>query len=121
MTCHHDLQASCDVSVVDVNVHGKLSQTYLSTSNETEHVNYVFPVSSDAAVCAFTAVIDEEHTIKGIVKERKQAQRDFDTAVKAGKTAALLKHHTSQGKSSFRVSFAIPHDHRSLRGVPRKH
>ncbi|KAH7090110.1 von Willebrand factor type A domain-containing protein [Auriculariales sp. MPI-PUGE-AT-0066] len=90
------VKSSCAVSVVDVNIHAKLSQTYVSTSTEAEHVNYVFPVPSDAAVCAFTAVIDGEHTIKGIVKERKQAQRDFDTAVKAGKTAALLKHHTSQ-------------------------
>jgi len=94
------VQAVCDVSIVDVNVHAKLSQTYVSTSGIAQDVNYVFPLPSNAAVSAFTAVIDDEHTIKGVVKERQQAQRDFDTAVKAGKTAALLKHHTSQGRCS---------------------
>jgi len=92
------VQAVCDVSIIDVNLHAKLSQTYVSASTESQDVNYVFPLPSTAAVSAFTAVIDDEHTIKGIVKERQQAQRDFDTAVKAGKTAALLKHHTSQGR-----------------------
>ena len=100
-THRNPVQAVCDVSIVDVNLHTKLSQTYVSTSSIAQDVNYVFPLPSDAAVSAFTAVIDGEHTIKGVVKERQQAQRDFDTAVKAGKTAALLKHHTSQGRCSF--------------------
>lgn len=95
------------MSIVDVNLHAKLSQTYVSTSSIAQDVNYIFPLPSDAAVCAFTAVIDDEHTINGVVKERKQAQRDFDRAVKAGKTAALLKQHTSQGRlESSRIQIA---------------
>ncbi|KZV99951.1 hypothetical protein EXIGLDRAFT_188399 [Exidia glandulosa HHB12029] len=88
--------ATCKVSVVDVNVHAKLRQTYVSTSSEAEEVVYVFPLPADAAVCAFSAVIDATRTIEGEVKERHQAKRDYDEAVSAGKTAALLEQHSTQ-------------------------
>ncbi|EJD48276.1 hypothetical protein AURDEDRAFT_113100 [Auricularia subglabra TFB-10046 SS5] len=90
------VQARCNVSVVDVNVHATLAQTYVSASAEPQDVAYVFPLPSDAAVCAFAAVIDNAHTIRGVVKEQAEAQREYDRAVQAGKTAALLGQHTSQ-------------------------
>ena len=85
------------MTVVDVNLHATLAQTYLSTSSCDQDVDYVFPLPSDAAVCAFSAVIDDQHTITGVVKERQEAQHDFNEAVSAGKTAALLKQHSTQG------------------------
>ncbi|KAH7090108.1 von Willebrand factor type A domain-containing protein [Auriculariales sp. MPI-PUGE-AT-0066] len=90
------VKASCEILVIDVNTLSKLSQTFVSTSAYAQDVNYVFPLPSDAAVCAFTAIIDGEHTIKGTVKERQEAQSAFNEARRAGKTAALVKQHTSQ-------------------------
>lgn len=61
---------------------------------------YIFPLPSDTAVCAFSAVIDNARTVKGEAKERAQAKREYDQAVRAGKTAALLQQHSTQGKKA---------------------
>lgn len=94
-------QASCHYIVVDVNVHARLTQTYVSTANVAQDVKYIFPLPSNAAVCAFNAVIDDKRTIHGIVKQKDEAKRDYEKAVSEGKTAGLLDQHTADGECRF--------------------
>jgi len=87
--------------VADVCVNARVTQTYVSSGSHAQDVVYVFPLPSDAAVCAFTAVIDDERTITGVVKQKDEAKRDYDKAVSEGRTAGLLDQHTA---SVFQVS-----------------
>ncbi|KZW04435.1 hypothetical protein EXIGLDRAFT_758724 [Exidia glandulosa HHB12029] len=89
------VQAACHYTVVDVNVHARLTQTYVSTANVAQEVKYIFPLPSNAAVCAFTAVIDGKRTIRGVVKQKDEAKHDYDQAVSEGRTAGLLDQHTA--------------------------
>ncbi|EJD54093.1 hypothetical protein AURDEDRAFT_180436 [Auricularia subglabra TFB-10046 SS5] len=89
------VQSSCHYTVVDVNVHARLTQVYVSKASQAEEVKYVFPLPSDAAVCAFSAVIDDKRTIHGVVKKKDEAKRDYDAAIAQGKTAGLLDQHTA--------------------------
>ena len=87
--------------MADVCVNARVTQTYVSSGSHAQDVVYVFPLPSDAAVCAFTAVIDDERTITGVVKQKDEAKRDYDKAVSEGRTAGLLDQHTA---SVFQVS-----------------
>ncbi|KZW04436.1 VIT-domain-containing protein [Exidia glandulosa HHB12029] len=89
------VKAACHYTVVDVNVHARLTQTYVSQVKVAQDVKYVFPLPSNAAVCAFSAVIDDKRTIHGVVKQKDEAKRTYDEAVAAGKTAGLLDQHTA--------------------------
>ncbi|EJD54067.1 VIT-domain-containing protein [Auricularia subglabra TFB-10046 SS5] len=89
------VKAACHYTVVDVNVHARLTQTYVSTAKKAQEVKYIFPLPSNAAVCAFNAVIDDSRTIHGIVKQKDEAKRDYDKAVAEGKTAGLLDQHSA--------------------------
>ena len=95
------VQSSVHYTVADVNVHARVTQTYVSNASQAQNVIYVFPLPSDAAVCGFNAVIDDKRTIHGVVKQKDEAKRDYDKAVSEGKTAGLLNQHTA---SVFQVS-----------------
>lgn len=84
MTCHY--------TVVDVNVQVVVQQTYTSHVSEAQDISYTFPLPSDAAVCAFTAVVDGR-TVRGVVKRKAEAKAEYNAAIAEGKTAALLEEH----------------------------
>lgn len=91
MTCHY--------TVVDVNVQVVVQQTYTSHMSEAQDISYTFPLPSDAAVCAFTAVVDGR-TVRGVVKRKAEAKAEYNAAIAEGKTAALLEEHRAEGRQS---------------------
>lgn len=71
----------CDVTV---------TQQFHNTHTRPIEALYVFPLPEDAAVTELTLTIGER-VIRGDVREREQAQRDYAEARDAGQGAALLE------------------------------
>ena len=67
-----------------------VEQTFRNPFTEALEAVYIFPLSGSAAVNAFTLKVGER-TIKGLVKERGEARRAYDAALKQGNRAALLE------------------------------
>lgn len=59
---------------------------------------YKFPVPPGAAVCEFEAVLNDGTTIVGIVKEKEEAKKEYDTAIASGKQAALAVHERTDSE-----------------------
>ena len=91
--------------LIDVAAHAKIdSLAYKNTltqnfnnseSNDIQECQYIFPIYDGVSVIAFTCIVGSR-TIKGIVKEKAQARKDYDEAVESGHTAGLLE----QGRTS---------------------
>ena len=58
-----------------------ISQTYKNIEKDTIEAFYKFPIHEAAAVCGFEAEIDGRRKIKGIVKESKEAAKEYTEAV----------------------------------------
>ena len=92
------VKASCQYNVEDVYAVAELVQEYYSNAPIDRQVEYVFPLPPDAAVCTFKAVIDDKKVIKGIVKEKEEAKKEYKEAIAAGKTAGLLEKEAADGE-----------------------
>ena len=92
------VKASCQYNIEDVYAVAELVQEYYSDAPVDRQVEYVFPLPPDAAVCAFKAVIDDKKVIKGIVKEKEEAKKEYTAAIAAGKTAGLLEKEAADGE-----------------------
>ena len=92
------VKAACNYVIEDVYSVANLVQYYFANTSLDRDVDYYFPLPPDAAVCAFRAVIDDTTVIKGAVKEKEQAKRDYQEAVAAGKYAGLLEKEAADGK-----------------------
>ncbi|CAG8540533.1 19471_t:CDS:2 [Racocetra fulgida] len=68
-------------------------QTYKNTESNTIEAIYKFPLHEATAVCGFEAEIDGKRKIKGVVKEAKQAAKEYDKAIQQGQGAYLLEQH----------------------------
>jgi Ca-activated chloride channel family protein len=79
-----------DVSGVIADV--KVLQTYQNQGSRPINARYVFPASTRAAVYSMRMRIGDQ-LIVAKIKEREKAQRDFDRARRAGKSASLLEHN----------------------------
>jgi Ca-activated chloride channel homolog len=77
-----------DVSGVIADV--KVLQTYQNQGSRPINARYVFPASTRAAVYSMRMRIGDQ-LIVARIKEREKAQRDFDRAKRAGKSASLLE------------------------------
>ena len=80
---------------VKVNISGVIAEVTVKqqyTNNGTRPINgkYIFPASTRAAVHRMQMKIGED-IITAKIKERETAQKEFDKAKKAGKSASLLK------------------------------
>ena len=69
-----------------------LTQRFENPSNEWVHGRYVFPMPEQAAVDSLTITVGER-VIRGVVKEKEQAKREFQAAKANGKKAGLLEQH----------------------------
>ena len=58
-----------------------ISQTYKNIEKDTVEALYKFPIHEAAAVCGFEAEIDGQRKIKGIVKEAKEAAKEYTEAI----------------------------------------
>src|SRR5207302_1595271 len=64
-------------------------QQYHNPFSEKIEAIYVFPLPQDAAVNEFVMTIGERH-IRGIIREREEAQRIYNEARSQGYVASLL-------------------------------
>ena len=81
-----------EVQIAGIIAQVKSYQTYENTSDEPVNAQYVFPGSTRAAVYGMTMKIGNR-TIQAKIKEKQEAQEQFDQAVQEGKTASLLQQH----------------------------
>src|SRR6266545_800593 len=80
-----DVRARVSVQVASVEVR----QEYVNPYSEKIEAVYVFPLPEDAAVRDFVMTIGERH-IRGIIREREEAQRLYQEARRQGYAASLL-------------------------------
>jgi Ca-activated chloride channel family protein len=82
---HTDVRARIDGSIGSVTV----TQRYGNPFLEPIEAIYVFPLPQDAAVSDFVMVIGERR-IRGVIREREEAERVYQEAREAGYAASLL-------------------------------
>ncbi|KAI6035788.1 hypothetical protein EDC04DRAFT_2704069 [Pisolithus marmoratus] len=81
--------------MVDASARLVLTQVFQNESDSpTARAKYVFPLPERSAVCAFELEHADGRVIVGKVEESESAARTFETAVAAGKTAALVERVT---------------------------
>ena len=69
-----------------------LSQTFVNPSSTTdvEECKYIFPLYDGVSVVGFACQVGSR-VIKGIVKEKGKAKKEYNAAVERGETAGLLE------------------------------
>ena len=90
---------------VQGNVIGKFSmfsilQEYTNKTDAVLEVTYTFPISATATVTGFTAQIGEK-IIKGKVKPKEEAQKEYEKAMVRGDSAYLM---TNEESNIFRMN-----------------
>lgn len=80
---------------VQVNISGVIAdasirQRYVNTGEKTLEATYVFPLSTKAAVYYLKMYIGDR-IITAVVKEKEQAQQEYEEAIENGQTATLLE------------------------------
>jgi len=80
-----------EAEVVDFIAEVKLTQCYLNTHDKPIEATYNFPVEEGGAVCGFQAKYEDGTIVKGVVKEKNEARREYTEAVRRGKQANLLE------------------------------
>ncbi|MEM8714112.1 MAG: VIT domain-containing protein, partial [Planctomycetota bacterium] len=81
-----------DIHVVGPVASGTLKQTFNNPTSASIEAKYVFPLPDDAAVHDFILKIGDR-TIRGVVRERKEAEELYEAAKVQGYTASLLNQH----------------------------
>ncbi len=81
-----------DVNIAGVIADVKVKQTYINTGEEPIEAEYVFPGSTKSAVYGMQMMIGER-VIKAKIKEKQQAQQQYNQAKADGKKASLLQQH----------------------------
>ncbi|CAG8589419.1 352_t:CDS:2 [Dentiscutata erythropus] len=82
---------SVEANIVDMIAETTVCQTYKNVEQNTIEAIYKFPLHEAAAVCGFEAEIDGKKKVKGIVKEAKEAAKEYDEAIQQGHGAYLLE------------------------------
>ncbi|CAF2450560.1 unnamed protein product [Rotaria sp. Silwood2] len=75
--------------LVDVTAEVVLYQVYHNSSSVPIEAKYVFPLDENSSVCGFEAHINNK-IIKGVVKEKEQAKREYREAIEKGHGAYLM-------------------------------
>ncbi|CAG8773758.1 10525_t:CDS:2, partial [Acaulospora morrowiae] len=76
---------------VDMIAEVTIQQAYKNVENNLIEGLYKFPIYEAATICGFEAEIDGRRNVKGIVKEAKEAAKEYDDAIKQGHGAYLLE------------------------------
>ncbi|MDQ7824542.1 MAG: VIT domain-containing protein [Candidatus Eremiobacteraeota bacterium] len=84
--------ASVDITACVTERIAEVTVTEVFRNTFTEHLEavYIFPLAGGAAVTSFEMKV-KDRVIKGVVKEREEARRDYQKALSDGKRAALLE------------------------------
>ncbi|KAK1830184.1 von willebrand domain protein [Podospora conica] len=70
-----------------------LSQNFVNPDKDSPipELRYTFPLYDGVSVVSFVCTINRTRVIKGVVQERAQARKTYQTAVDRGETAGLLE------------------------------
>lgn len=82
------------MTVQGLNAHTEVKQFFENPSSEYINATYFFPLPDDAAVDSLEMLIGDRRII-GTIKEKQEAKRIYQEAVRAGKKAALLEQDKS--------------------------
>ncbi|PKY40886.1 hypothetical protein RhiirA4_539176 [Rhizophagus irregularis] len=90
-----------EANIVDMIAEVTISQSYKNIEKDTIEALYKFPIYEAAAICGFEAEIDGQRKVKGIVKEAKEAAKEYTEAIQEGHGAYLLE---SESEDVFQCS-----------------
>ncbi|PPQ89186.1 hypothetical protein CVT25_001154 [Psilocybe cyanescens] len=81
-----------NIYIVDVSARVVLKQRYINdrSNKECASAQYIFPVPANGAVCAFKMQSADGRIVKGIVKERSKAEKEYEFAIAQNQFAGLL-------------------------------
>lgn len=83
-----------------------LEQTFQSAISEPMEATYIFPLPDRAGVTRFRMEVDGR-IVEGDIKERGEARREYDQAIRAGHRAAITEEERS-GVFTMRVGNLMP-------------
>ncbi|WP_298256353.1 VIT and VWA domain-containing protein [uncultured Litoreibacter sp.] len=86
------LDSNIDVSIEGDMATVEITQSFLNEAHLPLEAEYLFPLNQLAAVYGMEMRIGDE-VIRAEIREKAQAQAEFDQAAKDGKSAALLTQH----------------------------
>ena len=83
---------------IEGNVLGKfgmfeINQTFKNDTNQTLEVEYTFPIIATAAIVDFEAQINDK-VLKGVCKEKEEAQKEYQENIVKGNSAYLMQEQT---------------------------
>jgi len=78
-----------DLVVTGMIARARVEQVFENPSEEAVEAVYIFPLPDDAAVDGLTMTVGERRIV-GEVREREEAQRQYERAANAGKKASLV-------------------------------
>lgn len=81
-----EVRAKIDGLVVRTSVR----QTFVNTTGEPLEATYIFPLPDRAAVVSFRMEV-AGRIVEGVLKERGEARRDYDDAIRRGQRAAIAE------------------------------
>ncbi|KAJ7590273.1 von Willebrand factor type A domain-containing protein [Mycena floridula] len=88
------LHVNAAVTIKDLAAQVKLTQDFTNDAAFSIDAVYSFPVPARAAVSGFTLVKQDGTRVLGVVQEKEEAQKTYDTAVSEGKLASLMAQQT---------------------------
>jgi len=94
-------------------VHTVVKQTFTNVHPDNLEATYIFPLPDRAAVTGFRMEV-AGRIIEGILKERGEARREYDTAIRAGHRAAITEEERP-GVFTMRVGNLPPRESATVR------
>ncbi len=86
------LNSGVSVSITGMVAKVELTQTFINDSNDWIEGIYAFPLPDQAAVNSLLVTIGERKLI-GKIREKRQAEKQYEQAKKAGHAVSLVKQH----------------------------
>ncbi len=86
------ISTNVNVVISGVIANVEIEQVYENVGDEDISATYVFPMSHNAAIYGMQMIIGDR-VINAIIKERNEAQAEYDSAKSKGVTATLLEQH----------------------------
>ncbi|MBI2373770.1 MAG: VWA domain-containing protein [Deltaproteobacteria bacterium] len=90
----------------------RLTQVFANAHSERLEATYIFPLPDRAAVTSFSMKVGER-VVDGVIKERGQARRDYDDAIRSGRRAAITEEERP-GVFTLRVGNIMPREQASV-------
>ncbi len=85
---------SVDITGTVMDAYGEIVQTqiYYNDQQDNQEIFYIFPLNHESIITGFQATINGR-VVKGVVEERKEAERKYAKAIRMGDSAMMLEEH----------------------------